>query len=391
MRRSFSAVFSAFLALALGVSLEWILLTGSSPQAVYKASIPPTPTPAIGSLPADFQTGVVFPQWGTTAYSATNENFTYGLQEIHDQTGARWVELTITLYQKDFNTNHLDPSEQTVTPESLAEGIRIAHQHGYKVFVAPLLTVGATGWAGDIHYRRLRDTSAWFENYFQSLLPYLQVATQEHVEQFALGTEYEALEAAPSDLWNTLIDQARAHLSRQADLRYELDRRAQASARLDGKNHNLDFSRRLCLPAADDPPRSTRRGWSHALWQYKIGDMLDALSIASGKDIVLSEIGYRNSADALYQPWQWKSSAPADPDLQAAAYEAALQNIIRDPYIAGAFFWGWSVPAFAPNWLPAAQTLHRWYTLPLDKGLSRQGGDLGQPESSLVGAWRLRL
>ena len=101
MRRSFSAVFSAFLALALGVSLEWILLTGSSPQAVYKASIPPTPTPAIGSLPADFQTGVVFPQWGTTAYSATNENFTYGLQEIHDQTGARWVELTITLYQKD--------------------------------------------------------------------------------------------------------------------------------------------------------------------------------------------------------------------------------------------------------------------------------------------------
>jgi hypothetical protein len=104
--------------------------------------------------------------------------------------------------------------------------------------------------------------------------------------------------------------------------------------------------------------------------------MLDALALASGKDIILSEIGYRNSADALYQPWQWKSSAPADPDLQAAAYEAALQNIIRDPYIAGAFFWGWSVPAFAPNWLPAAQTLHRWYTLPLDKGLSRSGGDL---------------
>ncbi len=99
---------------------------------------------------------------------------------------------------------------------------------------------------------------------------------------------------------------------------------------------------------------------------------------------MLSEIGYRNSADALYQPWQWKSSAPPDPDLQAAAYEAALQNIIRDPYIAGAFFWGWSVPAFAPNWLPAAQTLHRWYTLPLDKGLSRDGGDLRQ---SLNPAW----
>jgi glycosyl hydrolase family 113 len=376
MRRSFSAVFSAFLALALGVSLEWILLTGSSPQAVYKASIPPTPTPAIGSLPADFQTGVVFPQWGVTAYSATNENFTYGLQEIHDQTGARWVELTITLYQKDFNTNHLDPSEQTVSPESLAEGIRIAHQRGYKVFVAPLLTVGATGWAGDIHYRRLRDTSAWFENYFQTLLPYLQVATREHAEQFALGTEYEALEAAPSDLWNTLIDQARAIYP--GKLTYDMNWTAALKQPRDWmvRNHNLDFlGVSVYRPLTTRPAPRDADGLT-ALWQYKIGDMLDALALASGKDIVLSEIGYRNSADALYQPWQWKSSAPADPDLQAAAYEAALQNIIRDPYVAGAFFWGWSVPAFAPNWLPAAQTLHRWYTLPLDKGLSGKGGDL---------------
>src|SRR5262245_40859694 len=178
MKRSFSAVISALLALALGVSLEWILLTGSTPQAVLKASIPPTPTPVIGSLPADFQTGVVFPQWGTTAYSATNQNFTYGLGEIREQAGARWVQLPITLYQKDFTTNHLDPSEQTVSPASLAEGIRIAHQRGYKVFVAPLLTVGATGWAGDIRYRKLRDTSAWFDNYFQSLKPYLEVAAQ---------------------------------------------------------------------------------------------------------------------------------------------------------------------------------------------------------------------
>jgi hypothetical protein len=376
MRRSFSAVFSALLALSLGVSLEWILLTGSSPQAVYKASIPPTPTPVIGSLPADFQTGVVFPQWGTTAYSATNQNFTYGLQEIHEQTGARWVQLTITLYQKDFVTPHLDPSEQTVTPESLAEGVRIAHQRGYKVFVAPLLTVGATGWAGDIRPRNRTFTTQWFDNYFQSLLPYLQVAAQEHVEQFALGTEYEALEAASPDYWTKLIDQARAVYP--GKLTYDMNWTAALKPPRQWmvNNPNLDF-----LGVSVYRPLTTRPAPRDAdglttLWQYKIGDMLDALALKSGKPIILSEIGYRNSADALYQPWQWKSSAPADPDLQAAAYEAALQNIIRDPYIAGAFFWGWSVPAFAPNWLPAAQALHRWYTLPLDKGLSRQGVDL---------------
>lgn len=377
MKRSFSAVISALLALSLGVSLEWILLTGSSPQAVYKASIPPTPTPVIGSLPIDFQTGVVFPQWGTDAYSPTNANFSYGLKEIHEQTGARWVELPITLYQSNFTTPHLDPSEQTVTPASLAEGIRVAHQRGYKVFVAPLLTVGATGWAGDIRPRTKTWTTQWFDNYWQTLQPYLEVATQEHVEQFALGTEYEGLEAASPDYWNTLID--RAHVIYPGALTYDMNWTAALKPpRSWMSNTNLTYlGVSVYRPLTTRPAPRDADGLS-ALWQYKIGDMLDTLSRDSGKPIVLSEIGYRNSADALYQPWQWKSAAPADPDLQAAAYEAALQNIIRDPYIAGAFFWGWSVPAFAPNWLPAAQVMHRWYTLPLDSGLSRQGGDLRQ-------------
>jgi hypothetical protein len=366
MKRSFRAMFSALLALSLGVSLEWVLLTGSTPQAVYTASIPPTPTPVIGTLPIDFQTGVVFPQWGTNAYSATNSNFTYGLKEIHDQTSARWVQLPITLYQSSFTTPHLDPSEQTVTPASLAEGIRAAHARGYKVFVAPLLTVGLTGWAGDIH-PRARDTSAWFDAYFQTLQPYLQVAEQEHVEQFAIGTEYEFLEGVAPVLWNTLID--RAHNVYLGALTYDMNwTAALKKPRSWMSNSSLTYlGVSVYRPLTTRPAPRDADGLS-ALWRYKIGDMLDQLSVQSGKHIVLSEIGYRNSADALYQPWQWKSTAPADPELQAAAYEAALENSLRDPNIVGAFFWGWSVPAFSPNWLPAAQTLHRWYSLPVDSG-----------------------
>jgi len=378
MKRTFSAVFSALLALSLGVSLEWILLTGSTPQAVYKASISPTPTPVIGALPPRFQTGVVFPQWGTTAYSPTNENFTYGLKEIQEQTGARWVQLPITLYQSTFTQTHLDPSEQTVTPESLADGIRAAHARGYKVFVAPLLTVGATGWAGDILPHTKKLTSDWFDSYFQTLQPYLRVATREHVEQFALGTEYEKLEGAASENWDNLINQA--HAVYPGKLTYDMNWTAALKPPRDWmkKNPNLAYlGVSVYRPLTTRPAPRDADGLS-TLWQFKIGGMLDKLARDSGKDIVLSEIGYRNSADALYQPWQWKSDAPPDPDLQAAAYEAALQNMIRDPFIAGAFFWGWSVPAFAPNWLPAAQVLRRWYTLPLESGPAGLGGDLRQ-------------
>src|SRR5262249_54951525 len=101
------------------------------------------------------------------------------------------------------------------------------------------------------------------------------------------------------------------------------------------------------------------------IWGFKIGDSLRQLSVAVGKPVVLSAIAYRNSPDALYQPWVWQTDAPADPQLQADAYEAALWNVTQDPqHIAGIYFWGWSVPQFQPNWQPAAQILHTWYTQP---------------------------
>ena len=103
------------------------------------------------------------------------------------------------------------------------------------------------------------------------------------------------------------------------------------------------------------------------LWQEKIGKLLDSLSIQLTKRVFISEIGYRDSAFALYNPWERGTRAqtePADPMEQAAAYDAALTNVIVDPHIVGIYFWAWSVPLFEPNWKPAAKVLYKWYTSP---------------------------
>src|SRR5579884_4279340 len=183
-KRTLLAACSAVVAVALGISLEWVLLTGTTPQAVYRASIPPTPQPVLVHLSPDFQTGVIFPQWGTGAYSTSNANWLYGLGEINDQTAAGWIEIPITLYQNSYTDTTLQPNDQTPTPESLAEGIRAAHAHGFHVFVVPFITVRPpdnnpnTHWSGDIgHYdpgigswREVTTNwwrSAWFDGYWQ--------------------------------------------------------------------------------------------------------------------------------------------------------------------------------------------------------------------------------
>ena len=103
------------------------------------------------------------------------------------------------------------------------------------------------------------------------------------------------------------------------------------------------------------------------LWQEKIGKLLDSFSIQLTKQVFISEIGYRDSAFALYRPWERDAQAqaePVDPEEQAAAYDAALMNVIVDPHIIGVYFWAWSVPLFEPNWKPAAKILYKWYTSP---------------------------
>src|SRR5262249_22516091 len=99
------------------------------------------------------------------------------------------------------------------------------------------------------------------------------------------------------------------------------------------------------------------------LWKKTGKAALDSFAARLGEPIFISEIGYRDSTDALYHSWEAASSAPRDPAEQAAACDAVLANILADSNILGSFFWGWDgVDAFNLNGLQAATVIHKYYT-----------------------------
>jgi hypothetical protein len=100
-----------------------------------------------------------------------------------------------------------------------------------------------------------------------------------------------------------------------------------------------------------------------ALWHATVGQLLDSFAIQIGKPVFLSELGYRDSADALYNPWDVTSSAQGDQMEQAAAYNAALVNVMSDRYIEGVFAWAWEFPPFDLRCRLAAKILHQWYSV----------------------------
>jgi hypothetical protein len=361
MRRVMVLGLNLLALIAVGVGLEWVLLTGSSPQAVLAALQGPTPTPILER--PTFQTGVVFARWGLTAYGKQDTNWYTGLAEIHDQTAARWLEITVDLYQPILSVPQMVVNQLAPTPASLEQGVRTARAAGYHVFVVPLITVGGNGWAGQIRYKSAQDQSAWFASYWQAWEPYVAAAARGGADQLAIGTEMEWMQRAPDELWNQLIDEA--HSVFPGTLTYDMNY-SSLGRRVPLWMYNpyltyigvSEYRSLVTHPARVDPAQMI------ALWHEHILSDLDTLSIQLGKPVLLSEIGYRNASDTFYRPWMPVTQAPADPEEQAAAYNAALSNVIGDPHIAGIYFWSWSMIGFQPNWLPAAHVLHAWYTSP---------------------------
>jgi hypothetical protein len=328
-------------------------------------TLKPSSPPAICQLKQrDFETGVASPQWSPMAYSESDTSWLRGLQDIRTQTSACWIEMPVLFTQPSLTSTTVTTTQQsTPTLTSFTYGVHAARALGYHVFVTPLLTVGGPQpWSGAIAFATFQQEQQWFEGYWQALKPYAVAAAQAGVEQLALGTEYEWLQKfAPDTLWNELIAHLRSVFP--GTLTYDMNwTTLQSPPRAWMRNADLKMiGISAYLPIIDTPERIDPKQIP-VLWKNTVKSALDSFAMKLGKPIFISEIGYRNSADALYHSWESTSTAPPDPQEQAAACDAALANVIPDPHIAGIFFWGWdNVGAFRLSGQPAVAALDRWY------------------------------
>jgi hypothetical protein len=312
-----------------------------------------------------FERGIVYPQWYSDGYGVNDTTWQQGVAAMKTQTSAQWIEIPVLFSQATSHSTNIQPSTSAPSIQSFSEGIARARSLGYKVFFVPLMQVREPGgWSGSITFATLALQQAWFDGYWNAILPYVSAAVSLHVEQMAIGTELQALQqVVPDALWNQLINRIRGVF--QNTLTYDMNWSSLALLPLPTwlQNTRLTYiGVSTYIPLLDKSGRVDPQAMP-ALWRTKIKTQLDALAVQIGKQVLITEIGYRNSSDALYRTWESNSKAKADPQEQAGAFDAALSNVFSDAHIAGTFFWGWDdVGRFAINGQPAAQVLLKWYT-----------------------------
>ncbi|MFW6066959.1 MAG: glycoside hydrolase family 113 [Myxococcota bacterium] len=347
MSRAAVVVSGALLALSAGVLLAVGTGVGGGPR--HDAANGPDLEPwglAVGMYPAEAaRRGFPFPP---------------DLGEVA-ALGARSVLVPISLVQDDLHAATVGRGERTPSDARIAEVVAEARAHGLGVALLPMLELREGpphAWRGRI---RPRDPVTWWRTYEQEVLRYATLAEALGAAMYVVGSELTSMtDGAQADRWRRLV--RRVRLRYGGRLAYvanhdALDRTAPFDA-VDVVGVSAYFP----LAGSPDPSAAELGGaWARAAARLR------SLGKRHGKPVVLFEVGYPSVDGAAMRPWDYTSGRPIDLEEQRAAYAAAVDTILRSPWISGAFFWTWFGPGgphcryYTPRDKPAEVELRRLF------------------------------
>ncbi len=304
--------------LSIGVVLVAVLLS------TYCASTPP-------SAESHWQQrGFALPTWSRDGYAGPKIN--KYIDEIID-AGAGWIQFTPTGYQDSANANKITSTSQTSTDTGVERAISLAHQHGLKVLLKPLVDLSdSPGSQADI---TPSDRDSWFASYTSFISHYADIAARLKVEEFSVGTELAGV-SDDRDRWLDVIRVVRARY--KGTLVYAANFNEYAAVPFWDALDLIGIDAYWSL--SQQPTRDA--AVLEQAWQ-PIRAELAAFAAKNHRRILFTEAGYTSAHGTTTLPWSWKISRTPDQAEQAAAYQALLTSFDKQQWWAGVFWWVWDV------------------------------------------------
>ncbi len=253
-------------------------------------------------------------------------------------------------------------------PEGTRKTIQLAKANGLKVLLKPQLYVPGE-WPGAIDFRRNSDWTLWEREYEKFILFFAQMASDEEVDLFCIGTEFKiALQKRPA-FWIGLVDKIRAIYCGELTYAANWD---------EYQNVPLAFWRKLdyagidaYFPLVDSrTPRVSelRRAWAPTRQQIR------NFYRRVGLPIIFTEYGYLSVDGCAGKNWLVEKAVktlPVNEQAQANALEALFQTFWNEPYWMGSFLWKWfpnnqgesTYPErdYSPQDKIGEETLSKWF------------------------------
>lgn len=313
--------------------------------------------------------GIVHVSWWFDEYdSAAGGTSRAALRD----TGSNWMGLLVTWYQQDASSNviarHPDPNKDH-TDARIRTAIRDAHSRGLQVMLKPHVDALNGQWRGDFNPS---NPAAWFQSYTQFILHYAQIAQEEGVELYCMGTEFKTISgAANRDRWVAVINAINGvyggPLTYAANATFPADEFTSVSFWDQIDIIGLDGY--FTLTDQNNPTLAQLiSAWTSNRFGENIVAAVQNFASSRQKPVIFTEIGYKSTDGTNREPWNFGLSGAVDAAEQRDCYEAAFTVWSQQSsWMRGFFWWAWPVPPpaandgdYNPRSKPAETVLRAW-------------------------------
>ena len=286
--------------------------------------------------------------------------------------GADTLSIVVDCRQENGSSSRIFMDlRMTPGPAELSKLIQHAKDRNLRVVLMPIVLLDnprGNEWRGTIKPESWED---WFDSYRAMMIHYAEVAEQNKVDVFVVGSELVSSETKLAE-WTKTIRAIRKTYHGQITYSSNWDhyRAVPFWDQLDmvGMNSywNLGKVGDDTLSRREISPATVKRRWQ------EIQEDLFAFTRSTGKPLILLEVGWCSVRNAAHEPWDYtQSTVGIDLDLQRILYEGFFESWWGNPNLGGFMIWEWALgevqpdnKGYSPQKKPAEKVLQEW----LNKG-----------------------
>ncbi len=272
-----------------------------------------------------------------------------GREEVTDKeiavlkkSNINWISQTPFAFQRDANISTLRTNFSSdrvwwgESDEGISKTTAMARKSGIKTILKPHIWVGKS-WPGEISMKSDTSWQRWFRLYEIFIIHYAELAEQNKIELFCIGTELHRTIERERD-WRQIISKIRlvykGKLTYAANFHEEYEQIKFWDA--------LDFiGIQAYFSLTNDKTHSVnelKKGWIEPM------KSIEQIHKKFNKPVLFTEIGYRSDTKAGIEPWLWpkeNSGAEISDECQANCYRAFFETVWKKSWMEGAYFWKW--------------------------------------------------
>ena len=276
------------------------------------------------------------------------------LQEL-SSLGVNSVAILLFAVQETTESTKLDFRSRLLSLDCARSMGAKAQKHGINIIFRPLICLqekDSENWRGTI-----AGSAQWFSSYEDFILKSAQIAHAADARGLVLGVELVETVRTKISRWNKLVKNVRTiypgdlhyHAHHAGDLEYLFEQIASGNQDYITFYRSLDilgFDLYTSLASSEEKQDfvEAKDLAQRALSRIKLISERAHQSIDFTKPLILSEAGFKNTKNALYQPWRWSGGGSDTSEAtQAFGFEVLLEVFYREPLISGFYFWNWDI------------------------------------------------